>query len=687
MNAPLSASALANPLLEAWDDDFGLPPFSNIRPEHFKPAFEIALAQHRAELTSIANDASPATFENTVVAFDVAGRLFTRLNLLFDNLSTSATTDELQAIERDLAQPLAAHANAIYLDQRLFARIDAVFAARTSLELNGEQMRLVERIHLDFLRAGAKLEGRARERFAEVSEQLALHYTVFGQNVLGDETGYQLVLKDDTDLAGLPDFLRDAARAAAAERGIANGHVITLSRSLIVPFLTYSARRDLRERAFKAWIARGEGAFDSTRDNRALIKTIMQLRHEQATLLGFANYTAYALADTMAGSAAAVRKLLDQTWKPACNRRARERAQLQTIIDRDAPGQTLEPWDWRFYAEKVRAVDYALDNAAIKPYFSLDRMVEAAFDCANRLFGLSFIARTDIRAYHPDVKVYEVHAHGRLKAIFLHDNFARPGKRSGAWMSILRAQRRAGGDAVPIVLNNNNFAKGHPTLLSFEDVRTLFHEFGHGLHGMLSDVTYERLAGTAVLRDFVELPSQIYEHWAVEREVLKRHARHVETGDAIPDAFIDKLEAAAKFNQGFETVEYCASTLVDLALHEQSDFAEFDVDTFERTELARIGMPDGAVMRHRLPHFLHLFSRASYASAYYVYLWAEVLDCDAFDAFKEAGSAFDATTAKRLHDCVYSVGNTREPGATFRAFRGRDPKVEAMLESRGLIAA
>jgi peptidyl-dipeptidase Dcp len=312
-------------------------------------------------------------------------------------------------------------------------------------------------------------------------------------------------------------------------------------------------------------------------------------------------------------------------------------------------------------------------------------MVEAAFDCAHRLFGLEFVARPDIVAYHPDVKVYEVRAQGRLKAVFLHDNFARPSKRSGAWMSILRAQCRIEGEVIPIVLNNNNFAKGNPTLLSFDDVRTLFHEFGHGLHGMLSDVRYERLAGTAVLRDFVELPSQLYEHWAEDREVLKRHARHVETGAPIPDALIDKLEAAAKFNQGFETVEYCASALIDLALHERTDFGALDVDAFEREELTRIGMPPDAVMRHRLPHFLHLFSGSAYASAYYVYLWAEVLDCDAFEAFVEAGSAFDAPTARRLHDCIYSVGNSREPGEAYRAFRGRDARVEPMLKGRGLL--
>jgi peptidyl-dipeptidase Dcp len=685
MNAPLSPQLLANPLLESWNTPHGLPPFERIGAAHFAPAFEVAMAEHRAEIDAIANATAAPTFANTLVAFDQSGKLLTRVSLLFDNLTSSNTSPELQAVERDMAQPLAAHYNAIYLDAQLFARIDAVHAARATLSLDGEQLRLVERIHLDFVRAGAKLSGEARARYAAITEKLAEVTTLFSQNVLADESGFQLVLRDPAELAGLPDFVIDSAKAAATERGIENAHVITLSRSLVVPFLTFSTRRDLREKAYRAWTSRGEGLTGAEKNNAPLIRDIMALRQEQATLLGYANYAEYATADTMAGTPAAVRRLLDQVWEPAKARMKEERASLQAIADREAPGTVIEAWDWRFYAEKVRHSQYALDNAELKPYFSLDRMTEAAFDCASRLFGLTFTARPDIAAYHPDVKVYEVHANGKLKAIFLHDNFARPTKRSGAWMSILRSQSNVDGAVVPIVLNNNNFAKGNPTLLSFDDVRTLFHEFGHGLHGMLSNVRYERLAGTSVLRDFVELPSQIYEHWAEEREVMKKHARHIETGEPIPDALIDRLQAAAKFNQGMETVEYTACTLADLALHQRTDFTTLDIAQFERETLADIGMPKDVQMRHRLPHFLHLFAGSSYASGYYVYLWAEVLDADGFEAFKEAGSAFDSATAKRLHDCIYSTGNSVEPGATFRAFRGRDPKVEPMLKQRGLV--
>jgi peptidyl-dipeptidase Dcp len=687
MNTTSAQETLANPLLEEWDSPFGLPPFERIQPAHFAPAFAMALAAHRAEINAIAHNAAAPDFDNTVAALDRSGCLLTRISLLFENLASSETSPALQAVEREMAQPLAAHANAIHLDAALFARIDRVHAMRERCGLNPEQTRLVERIHLDFVRAGATLADDKRERYAAVTEELATLTTAFAQNVLADEAAYQLVLDGEADLAGLPAFVRDAAKASAVERGLPDKHVITLSRSLIAPFLTFSSRRDLRERAFRAWTARGEGTLDPARGNLSLITAIMTLRLEQAQLLGYRCYADYALADTMAQGTGAVRALLDQVWTPARSRMGLERARLQAIAEREDPGTVVEAWDWRYYAEKVRQAEFALDDAALKPYFSLERMVEAAFDCASRLFGLRFVPRPDIGAYHPDVKVYEVHSRDGLKAVFLHDNFARPSKRSGAWMSSLRVQSRNGddgGNVVPIVLNNNNFARGNPTLLSFDDVRTLFHEFGHGLHGMLSDVTHERLSGTAVLQDFVELPSQIYEHWAEEREVLKAHARHVDTGEPIPDALIDKLMAASTFNQGMETVEYTACALVDLALHELTDMSALDAGAFEAAELQRIGMPADVVMRHRLPHFLHLFSGPDYASGYYVYLWAEVLDADAYDAFSEAGSPFDAATARRLHDCIYAVGNTREPGEAFVAFRGRPPRVEPMLRQRGL---
>lgn len=685
------SQAASNPLLQDWNDQpYGLPPFARIEAAHFAPAFEAALAEHRAELDRIAAQAEPPSFENTIAAFDRSGRLLARLEHLFYTLGASATSPELQAAQRALAAPLAAHGNAVYMHAALFKRVDALYAERQALGLSPEQLRLLERIHLDFVRAGAKLQGEAQARYAQVVERLAELHTLFGQNVLADESSYQLLLRSEDELAGLPDFVRAAARQAAVDRGLgedASAHVITLSRSLIVPFLSFSERRDLREQAWRAWIGRGEK--DGATDNRAVAQEILTLRKEQARLHGHACYADYALADTMAGSREAVLGLLNQVWEPAKKAAAAEREQLEgmmTSLDHRFP---LQAWDWRFYAEKVRKARYELDDAEVKPYFSLDAMVQALFDCAGRLFGLKFLAQPQVAGYHPDVKVYEVQgADGALRGVFVQDNFARPTKRSGAWMNALRWQARNGIDALPIILNNNNFAKGaagEPTLLSFDDARTLFHEFGHGLHGLLSDVEYERLSGTQVLRDFVELPSQIFEHWINEPEVLKQHARHYKTGEPIPDALLAKIKAAELFNQGYETVRYTASALVDLAVHSRTEAQGPDITAFEAQTMADYGLPAAIGMNHRLAHFQHLFSGSGYAAGYYVYMWAEVLDADGYEAFKEAGSPFDAQVAQRLLTHIYAAGNSCEPRATYRAFRGRDAQVQPMLRGRGLL--
>ena len=677
-----------NPLLSEWKTPHGLPPFAVVRAEHFQPAFDVALREHNAEVARIAVDPAAPTFDNTIAAFDASGRLLARIGQLFHNLCSSETSLALQAVERTMAPKLAAHHSAIYLNAALFGRVDALHARRDGLGLTTEARRLLERVHLDFVLAGARLDEAAKRRFAAISERLAELQTTFSQNVLHDESSWALWLDGERDLAGLPAFVRAAAREAAQQRGRPEGWAITLSRSLVAPFLTYSDRRDLRERAFKAWTQRGE--YDGEHDNRPVAREILALRHEQARLMGYASFAEYALVDRMAGSPAAVARLLEQVWTPAKKRAAAERDALAALAASRGESITIEPWDWRYYAEKVRQVRYAVDDAAVKPYFSLDRVVEAAFDCAGRLFGLRFVPCPDVKAYHPDVKVYEVRGRdGAQVGVFLHDNFARPTKRGGAWMSSYRLQSRIAGDVLPIIVNNNNFAKGapgEPTLLSLDDALTLFHEFGHGLHGLLSQVTFESLSGTQVLRDFVELPSQIFENWLLEPEVLKKHARHVETGQPMPDELIARLEQARRFNQGFETVEYTACALVDMALHAQDNAAGVDITAFERDELARIGMPREIVMRHRLPHFLHLFASSGYAAGYYVYMWAEVLDADGYDAFLEAGNPFDPAVAERLRQYVYSAGNTLEPGAAFRAFRGRDPKVEPMLTKRGLAA-
>ena len=684
-----------NPLLADWDTPHGLPPFGDIRVEHFEPAFKVAMQQHLDELRAVATQSAAPSFDNTLAAFDRSGRRLDRVASVFYNLSASHTSPELQAVQRSMAGPLAAHDSAVYMDPVLFARVDQLHRQREGLGLGAEQQRLLERVHLDFVRSGARLGAEARQRYAQVMEQLAGLTTRFAQNVLHDETSFQLRLDGQADLAGLPDYVCDAARQAAADRGHAGTAVITLSRSLVVPFLTFSQRRDLREQAWRAWVGRGE--HDGEHDNRDVARQILRLRNEQARLHGHASYADFALADTMAGTHGAVQKLLGDVWPRALVAVQREREALQGAMAAAGQSHAIEAWDWRFWAEKVRVARYALDDAEIKPYFQLERMVEAAFDCASRLFGLGFKLRSDLPVYHPDVRAYEVtDAVGAVIGVFLQDNFARTSKRSGAWMSSLRWQHRnAGGGAaarrgeIPVILNNNNFAKGAPgapTLLSLDDARTLFHEFGHGLHGLLSSVTYERLSGTQVLRDFVELPSQIFEHWIAEPEVLQRHARHWQTGESIPDTLIDRLHAARRFNQGYETVRYAASAIVDMAVHALPDAEPpADLCAFEADLLRQHGLPPGVGQNHRLVHFQHLFSGSGYAAGYYVYLWAEVLDADGFDAFTEAGSIFDPAVAERLQRYIYASGNSLAPGAAYTAFRGRPPTVTPMLIQRGLI--
>ena len=680
--------AVSNPLLQEWTAPFGLPPFAALLPAHFEPALREGMREHRQELQAIATQAGPASFDDTLAAFDRTGALLQRVSSVFYNLTSSATSPALQAVQRTMAAPMAAHGSAVYMDQALFARVDTLHARRAELGLAPEALRLLERVHLDFVRSGARMVPAARARYAQVMEELAGLTTQFAQNVLHDESAWQLVLEGDAALAGLPDSVRAAARQAATERGVA-GHVITLSRSLVVPFLTFSQRRDLRERAWRAWVGRGEQPGEH--DNREVARQILRLRNEQARLHGHASFADYALTDTMAGTHTAVQGLLGDVWPRALAAVARERQALEEVMQREGVQESIESWDWRFWAEKVRRQRYALDDAEIKPYFQLERMVGAAFDCASRLFGLSFTPRDDVPVYHPDVKAYEVRdASGQAVGVFLQDNFARAGKRSGAWMSSLRWQRRNGGTQLPVILNNNNFARGAPgapALLSMDDVRTLFHEFGHGLHGLLSDVQFLRLSGTQVLRDFVELPSQLFEHWATEPEVLQRHARHWQTDEPLPADLMQRMHLARQFNQGYETVRYTASALVDMAVHARTEAEPpADLCAFEAELLQSLGLPPGVGLNHRLVHFQHLFASAGYAAGYYVYLWAEVLDADGFGAFTEAGSPFAPAVAARLRTHIYGSGNSVPPTEAYVAFRGRAATVQPLLLKRGLLA-
>ena len=682
-SSPGSTSA-GNPLLGEWTGRFGMPSFAGLEPSHFAPAFAQALADHRAEVNAIAANPAAPDFDNTVGAMERSGVLLNRVSNVFFILAGADTNEALEAVERDISPLLARHNNEIYLNEALFQRFDGLQQRAGTLGLTDEQNRVLERYYTYFVRSGAALAPDKKHRLAEIGERLASLGTAFGQNVLADEKAFSLVLEDG-DLGGLPDFLLASARAAAEERGFPGKHVITLSRSSIEPFLQFSSRRDLREKAHHAWLKRGENGGAS--DNRAIITEMVQLRTERAKLLGYGSFAEFRLDDQMAKTPKAVRELLDNVWGRGRGRAQQERDELQAKVREEGGNFAVAPWDWRYYSEKVRKARYDLDEAETKPYFQLDSMIEAAFETARRLFGLTFTP-VDVPLYHPDVRAWEAKdADGKHVGLFLGDYFARESKHSGAWMTSLRDQEKLAGAISPIIINVMNFSKpeeGHAALLSFDDARTLFHEFGHGLHGLLSNVTYPLLSGTSVSNDFVEPPSQLYEHWLEVPEILKKYARHCRTGEPMPQSLLDRILAARNFNQGCATVEYTASALVDIDIHSLPEPDKLDVIGFERDSLARIGMPDEIVMRHRLPHFQHLFAGGGYAASYYSYLWSEVLDADAFLAFEEKGDAFHPETAKRLREYIYSAGNLRDPATAYKAFRGRLPTVEALLKKRGL---
>src|SRR5271170_427266 len=594
-----------NPFFADWDTPFGIPPFDQIRPEHFPPAFDRGMGEQLAEIAAIVASPAPPSFADTIEGLERSGRLLDRVSRVFSNLDSSDTNPALEAIARDYAPKLAQHQMRIALDPGLFARIDDLHARRGDLGLAEDQMRVLERRHLRFVRAGARLGPDQKVRMGAISERLATLHTLFGQNVLHDEREWRLVL-DEADLEGLPGFARAAAAQAAAERELPGRYVVTLARSSIEPFLTFSSRRDLRRIAHEAWTARGTHPGEA--NNTPLIREIIGLRGEQARLLGYENFAAYRLDDSMAKTTDAVERLLLEVWDPAKRKARAERAALEGMARAEGLNEPLEPWDWRYYAEKVRRAQYDLDEAELKPYFVLDNMVAAAFDTAGHLFGLTFTARGDLPVYHPDVRVWEVRDRaGNHVGIFLHDNFARPGKHSGAWSSRFRDQQDLDGPVAPIVVNNNNFARsdptgGEPTLLSFDDAETLFHEFGHGLHTLLSRVRYPSQSGTAVRRDFVEFPSQIFEHWMSVPETLRRYATHYRTGEALPEILLQRLLAARNFNQGFATVEYAACALLDLDLHARPAPEGLDIARFEADFLAKIGMPPEIGLRHRPAH-------------------------------------------------------------------------------------
>ncbi|MCP4380184.1 MAG: M3 family metallopeptidase [Hyphomicrobiales bacterium] len=676
-----------NPLLTEWETPHGAPPFDAIRPEHFRPAFEAVMADHLDAIDTIAANPAAPTFDNTLVALERPGLALSRVAHIFFGLTGADTNEALQAIERDMAPLFARHSDTIHLNQALFERIRKVWTGDQT-GLNDEQRRLLDRYHTNFTRSGAGLDEDGRRRLADINERLATFGTLFSQNVLADESAWTMELKSEADLAGLPDWARAAAAQAATDRCLEDVSVVTLARSSVETFLQFSTQRDLRETAFAAWTNRG--ANDNAHDNGALIAEIVALRNQRAELLGYDSHADYTLDDAMAKTPQAVADLLRTVWEPGVRLATRESADLQALVADDGGNHNIAAADWRFYSDRLRKKRFDFDESELKPYLQLDRMIDAAFWVAERLFGVSFASVDTVPTYHPDVRSWAASDRdGRFIGVFMADYFARPSKRGGAWMSNFRSQHRLDRDVQPIIVNVMNFSRppdGEPALLSIDDARTLFHEFGHALHGLLSDVTYPLLSGTHVATDFVELPSQLYEHWLLQTEVLERFAVHYETGEAIPSALVEKVLAARTYNQGFATVEYTASALLDLDLH-RGGLDGLDAAAFEARALESIGMPEAIVMRHRLPHFLHIFADDQYASGYYSYLWSEVLDADAFAAFEEAGDPFDPEVAARLHDSIYSAGNRRDPAEAYRLFRGRMPTADALLKKRGLDAA
>jgi peptidyl-dipeptidase Dcp len=675
-----------NPLLAKWEGPYGgVPPFDRVEIALFKPALEAAMAEQLGEIQKIAGNPAPPDFENTIAALELSGHTLDRVSTLYGIWSATMNNPEFQVVQREMAPRLAAFNDQITQNEALFKRIETVYNSPAKAKLKPEQQRVTWLYYTNFVRAGARLDTNAKKRLSEINQQLAGLYTRFSQNVLAEETDQFLVLKSEAELAGLPQSLRDAAAAAAETKKQPGTWVIMNTRSSIDPFLTYSDRRDLREKAWRMFVNRGDNGDEH--DNNAIITDILQLRAERAKLLGYPTHAHWRLENAMAKTPEKAMELMEAVWKPAVARVHEEVTDMQALADKEGAKIKIEPWDYRFYAEKVRKDKYDIDENAIKPYLQLEKMREAMFWVAGELFNFSFTPVTNVPVYHPDIRVWEVKdkTSGKHIGLWYFDPYARTGKRSGAWMNEYRTQERVDGDITPIVSNNSNFVKGkpgEPILISWDDAITLFHEFGHALHGLSSNVKYPSLAGTNVATDYVEFPSQLLEHWVGTPEVLQKFAVHYQTGKPIPQEMVDKIEAASKFNQGFATVEYLASALVDMKMH-LAGATKIDPDKFERETLAELGMPNELVMRHRTPQFGHVFASDGYSAGYYSYLWSDVVNADAFGAITEAGGPDDKKVAKRLRDYIFSVGNTIDPADAYRTFRGRDPRVEALMRDRG----
>jgi len=678
--------ALANPFLEEWDTPFGVPPFEQIKEEHYMPAFEEGMKQHKLEIEALVNNSDSPTFENTVEALDRSGELLTKVGNVFNNLTGAHTNVQLQKIEAEVKPLLAKHNDDINLNEDLFLRIKTVFGQKDTLDLTPEQSMLLEKTYKEFVRGGANLSEEKKARFREINEELSVLSVKFDKHVLDETNAFELVIEKEEDLAGLPQSVITAASEAAKERGYEGKWIITLHKPSFIPFLQYSEKRNLREKVFKAFASLCNN--DNEFDNKKIVSRIAALRAERAQLLGYKTHADFILEENMAKNADRVYSFLEQIWKPALAKAKEEARELQAMIERGGNNFKLQPWDWWFYAEKVKKAKYDLDDSTLRPYFKLENVRQGAFEVANKLWGISFHELKDMPKYHQDVEVVEVRdVDGSHIGILYLDYFPRASKQGGAWKNAYRKQfRRNGKDIRPVIVNVGNFTKptaDTPSLISFDHALTLFHEFGHALHGLLSDCTYEKLSGSDVPRDFVELPSQIMENWASAPEVIKSYARHYETGKPIPDELLEKIKKSRHFNQGFETVEYLASSFLDMEWHTLTEAEEMECTEFESTAMEKIGLIPEIIPRWRSTYFGHIFA-GGYASGYYSYIWAEVLDSDAFEAFKET-SLFDKETAQSFRENILERGGTEEPMTLYLRFRGAEPKIEPLLKKRGLL--
>lgn len=674
-----------NPFYSAFDIPFGLPPFDRIEEDHFLPAYKKGFDEHNKEIAAIVSNTEAPTFENTIVAMEKSGALLDRVHNVFSNLNSAHTNKRLQAIAKEVAPMRSRHYDDILLNENLFARIKAVFEQKAELDLNGEQEMLLEKYYQDFVRHGADLETADKNRLREINERLSLLNLKFGENILKENNRFELVIDNKADLAGLSGAIIQSAKEAAEERGHPGKWVFTLHKPSLIPFLQYSEKRDLREKIFTAYINRGNHG-DSL-DNKSIVEETVLLRLERANLLGYETHAQYVLEKNMAETPETVYDFLNEFWDNALSKAKAEADLFQDMIDAEGHDFKLRPWDWWYYAEKLKKQKYALDDAELRPYFQLEKVRDGAFATATKLFGITFEEIKDVPKYHPEVKAFEVKdADGGHIGILYTDYFPRPSKRGGAWMNAYRKQSNINGKTVyPVVCNVCNFSKpsgNKPALLSLSEVNTLFHEFGHALHGLLSECTYPRLSGTSVARDFVELPSQIMENWASDPKVMKTYARHYETGEPIPDALIEKIEKAAHFNQGFHYAERLAASFLDMDWHSIREARDFDVLAFEEKSMNRIGLISEIVPRYRSTYYRHIFA-GGYSAGYYSYTWAEVLDADAFHYFKKT-NIFDPQKAEAFRNYILSAGGTEEPMTLYKKFRGAEPDIEPLLERRGL---